>query len=341
MRSVESQIRGVVDSIRHGHGAAHALAVADSRSFVRSLFLASAVRLDVLGFLQTPRHITDIARRTGCERVDRLEAWLSVGVELRELGRRTDHYTTRGRRARALAGGDPLLTAHYRSMLDYQAGPYDELDVLLREPDHGRNDLDAHARVIAEVSLAAAPFVIPFVRAIVHDVKPARVLDVGCGSGVYTRALLEADPHLRVDAIDLSDDVVTAARDALATAGLADRAELHVGDIREWQAATAPEFDVVTLINNIYYFDIRERVALSQRLRSLLRDGGALVVVTMTTPGSIAGTHLNFMLTSQQGAASLPRSGDIERDFRDAGFTRIDTHKLVPTEPFIGITAHR
>jgi SAM-dependent methyltransferase len=344
MRSAGNQIRGVVDTIRQGRGAAHALAIKDSRSLVRSLFLASAVRLDLLEFLLTPRSITDITQRLGSDRLDRmdrLQAWLWVGVEVRELRCRAGRYLARGRRARALAGGDRLLNAHYRSMLDYQTGPYDELAALLRNPDDGRADLDQHAGVIAEVSLAAAPFVFPFLRVTVDAVRPNRVLDVGCGTGVYTRALLESDPDLHVDGIDLAADVVDAARRRLAEAGLAERATLYAGDVREREPESGQTYDVVTLLNNIYYFDPAERVALAAHVSTFLRDGGTLVVVTMTAPGSIASAHLNFMLTCQRGAASLPASGDVERDLARAGLTRIDARKLLPTEPFVGISARR
>ena len=165
-REVAGQARGVWDSFRGGHAAARALAVADSRSLVRSLFLASAVRLEVLPAMRTPRPVAALVDQLRCTRPDRLVAWLTVGVELGELTCRDDRYGVKGRRARALADGDPMLHAHYRSMLDYQAGVYADLATLLRDgPDEGRPDLQRHATVIAQVSLAAAPFVVPFLRA--------------------------------------------------------------------------------------------------------------------------------------------------------------------------------
>lgn len=337
-------IRGVAGSIRQGRRAARGLAVADSRAFVRSMFLASAARLDVLPFLKKSRPVLEIARRVGCRRLDRvqrLQAWLCVGVELGELSYRDGNYRVRGVRARALAGGDPLLTAHYRSMLDYQTGAYADIGDLLRDAGCGRIDLDEHAGVIADVSLAAAPFVVPFLRQVLVADRPTHVLDVGCGTGVYTRALLEADPARHVDAIDVSPAVVDTARTYLAESGFAGRAGLYVGDIREWCPDAGRRYDVITLINNIYYFDEYERHALIRHLASFLADRGTLIVVTMTVPGSVASAHLNLMLTCQRSHASLPRSGDVERSLLDAGFTRLDVANLVPTEPFVGIAARK
>ncbi len=314
--------------------------MADSRSFVRSQFLASAVQLDVLAFLRTPRCLADIVRHTHAARADRLAAWLQVGAELHELAVRDGRYSVRGVRARALADGDPLLTAHYRSMLDYQGGPYADLGMLLSQGTaQGRDDLDVHADVIAEVSLAAAPFVIPFLEAIVTERRPRRALDVGCGTGVYVQSLLEADPHLRVDAIDLAPEVIDMARTRLVGLALDHRVELHVGDVRDFAASSRPVYGLVTLLNSVYYFPREERVDLFGRFRALLSDGGELVVVTMVTPGSVASAHLHLMLVCQSGAASLPEKGEIEADLERAGFRVVETSSLVPTEPFIGVRA--
>ena len=340
MRAWSAQVRGVLGAIRDGNADAHALAVTDSRAYVRALFLASAVRLDVLGYLTTPRTIGELTDRTGATRDDRLAAWLDVGVGLHELGATDGRYVARGRRARALAGGDAVLTAHYRSMLDYQAAPYRDLAALLRDPPgSGRDDLETHATVIAEVSRAAAPFVRPFLQQLMTDLIPNRVLDAGCGTGVYLHTMLDARPAAEGVGIDLAPDVVAEARKRLHASGLEGRARLHVGDVRVWLATVTDRFELITLLNNVYYFDRAERVDLYRRLRTALTDGGHLLVVTMVTPGSPASAHLHLMLVSQTGHASLPASGEVERDLRLAGFTSIETTALVPTEPFVGIRA--
>ena len=235
MRSVAAQARGVVGAFRRGHAGALALAISDSRALVRSLFLALGgtarrARLPV----PSPAPSTSWRARTGATRRDRLAAWLDVGVELHELRRDADErYVVRGRRARALADGDPVLLAHYRSILDYQGGPYEQLGELLRSgPTEGRDDLGPHARVIADVSRAAESFVTPYLGEIVGTVRPRRLLDVGCGTGVYLQAMLDAAPGATGVGIDLAADVIEDARGRIDGAGLAARATLAVGDVR-------------------------------------------------------------------------------------------------------------
>jgi SAM-dependent methyltransferase len=341
-RVIGVQVRGLVDSIRMGRVPARTLAIADSRALVRSMFLASAVQIDLLPYLRGGRPFSAIVDYTGCSRPDRLRAWLWIGSELGELSRRGEVFGVRGRRSRALADGDRLLSAHYRSMLEYQVGPYGSLDQLLRsDAGEGRSDLSQYADDIAQVSLAAAPFVSSFVRQAVAEVHPENVLDVGCGTGVYTRVVLDADAHAHVEGIDLAEEVIEAARRDLDGAGYGSRVDLHVGDVRRWTPGSARRFDLVMLLNNVYYFDQPRRVALYQDMGELLTERGQLLIVSMLAPGSVAAAHLHFMLTCQAAPSSLPGRAEIEGDLGTAGFRIVTNEVLVPTEPFIGLRATR
>jgi SAM-dependent methyltransferase len=341
MGAFRDRARGIFGVARSGNAVARALAVKDSRAFVRTQFLAAAVRIGVLPSLQSSRSVDDLAREVGSSRPDRLVAFLRVGVELGELKETGAGYVACGRRARAIAR-DPLLTAHYRSMLDYQTGPYARLGELLdAAPGDGLSDLAEHATVIAEVSLAATPFVTPFLERVIADNRPARVLEVGCGTGVYMEVLLDADGAVRVDGIDLAADVVERSRARLEAAGTSARATLQVGDARTYDPPEDRRYDLVTLINNIYYFAPDERVALYRRLGTLLAPEGELVIVTMAWPGSIASAHLHFMLVTQAGAAALPARAELEADLAAAGFTVVELEGLVPTEPFVALRASR
>ncbi len=66
-RRSRERARGVLGVLRSGHATARALSIGDSRSFVRSQFLAAAVRVDLLPFLRSApdarRHRRPPARR--------------------------------------------------------------------------------------------------------------------------------------------------------------------------------------------------------------------------------------------------------------------------------------
>jgi len=81
--------------------------------------------------------------------------------------------------------------------------------------------------------------------------------------------------------------------------------------------------------------------ARSTMLGALMGGRGRLIVASQTAPGSVAAAHLNFMLTCQAGGAALPRPGELEADLSSAGFELTDVAFIVPTEPFLAITATR
>ena len=141
--------------------------------------------------------------------------------------------------------------------------------------------------------------------------------------------------------MDRAESVIAAARRELAGAGYGTRAQLHVGDIREWLPRSEAHFDLVMLLNNIYYFDPSRRQEIYRQVGTSLTDRGQLLLVSMTTPGSIAAAHLDFMLRSQSGRASLPEVAELRSHLDAAGYEIVEEQKLVPTEPFIGIRARR
>jgi spermidine synthase len=151
--------------------------------------------------------------------------------------------------------------------------------------------------------------------------------------------VLESDPLAHVEAIDLAEDVIATARDELGRAGFGSRIRLHVGDVRGRAHRSPKRFDLVMLLNNIYYFDSQRRAELYRDIAELLTERGQLIIVSMMAPGSVAAAHLHFMLTCQSAVASLPRPGEIERDLSESGFRTLVNQLLVPSEPFVGVRA--
>ncbi len=72
--------------------------------------------------------------------------------------------------------------------------------------------------------------------------KPARVLDLGVGSGAILFAVLKERPLARGVGIDMSEAALAVARDNALALGLSDRVEIRQGD---WDAAHDDAFDAV------------------------------------------------------------------------------------------------
>lgn len=105
------------------------------------------------------------------------------------------------------------------------------------------------------------------------ELAPARILDVGTGTGAGARLLAERYPESEVMGVDLSPDMVEEAR-RLLPPELASRVRFAVADASALPFAPAG-FDLVVLLNMIPFFDELARVT---------APGGTLVVAHSRGP---------------------------------------------------------
>ena len=317
---------------------ARALAYTDGRRAVRLAFLAGAASNEILQHL--PATSAELTVRCEAQRPDRLEAWLRVGLELGELDCPDGTWTVAGRRSRAIVTNDAFVAPFYRSVAEYYVGSHVELTELIG-PSPGRKDLSVSATTIADVSRVTEHLLAGTISAAVDEVQPATWLEVGCGSGVHLATAMVRQPALTAVAVDLDAAVVDDASARLQALGIADRAELRVGDALD-VVEPSERFDIVTLLNNIYYFPADTRAALMERLSTMVKPGGELIVASQCAAGpgergSIAAAQLDYLLRVQSEAnASLPTIADLQALVRNASsISTIDVHRPVPGEPYV------
>src|SRR5690606_2208258 len=102
--------------------------------------------------------------------------------------------------------------------------------------------------------------------------KPCKLLEIGCGSGIYLRHAAEHNPLLTAVGLELQEDVAQAARKNLDDWGIPNHVVIEVGDVRT--TPVDPVFDAATLHNNIYYFAVDERIQILDRIRGFLEPDG-------------------------------------------------------------------
>ena len=117
----------------------------------------------------------------------------------------------------------------------------------------------AHARVQARVAQDLLVFSRPC--------APAAVLELGCGTGLYTRLLAEAFPDAALTAVDCSPEMIRAARAALASPCVAFlRADA--------EALAGGRYDLITANAAFQWFD--DLAGTMERLRGMLGTGGLI-----------------------------------------------------------------
>jgi len=103
-------------------------------------------------------------------------------------------------------------------------------------------------------------------------IPPGRVLDIGCGSGVYLEELLSMG--FEAYGMDISEEMLAVTRSRLAAAG-DNRLHLAQGDV-EHIPFEAASFDLVICVG-VFGYLLRDEAALEEILR-VLRPGGYLLL---------------------------------------------------------------
>ncbi|MEW6659470.1 MAG: class I SAM-dependent methyltransferase [Thermodesulfobacteriota bacterium] len=301
----------------------------------RAAFLAAAAQQGILrrlaaGPVPLPQLAGDLT--TDAAGMEALEAWLQVGVQAGELQVDGQGYSLRGKLARELAQEqndawaaflEEGLSLHYHLLM--------ELPERLREK-RPFTLADQDGELIARSSRLMEPLVFKAIDGVVPPTGPMRLLELGCGSGTYIRYAAQRNPELQALGIELQPEVAEMARGNLNAWGLAPRAAVETGDLRDF--APEPVYDVATLHNNIYYFPMDERVAVLRHLKGFLKPGGRLLLTTVCRGGSIFVGLLNLWSAATVGCGPLPLSTEMEAQFRQAGFQAVTAKKLYPFEAY-------
>lgn len=135
------------------------------------------------------------------------------------------------------------------------------------------------------------------------------VLDAGCGTGAYSQAIV--DRVRRVEALDMSQGMLDAARSKLADAAAQGRIAFHRGSI------LAPPFDArafdAAMINQVLHhldddesagYPVHQQIV--GEFARVLRPGGGLVINTCT-PSQLCGAYWYYHLVPRAAEAMARR----------------------------------
>jgi SAM-dependent methyltransferase len=144
------------------------------------------------------------------------------------------------------------------------------------EHEHDTGDqveiLDLDAEVLAE-HLASITTWLPI------GTDPRRIVDLGCGTGAGTLALLEGFPEAQLTAVDLSAAHLNRLREKAAAAGAADRVRIVRADLdaTAWPELGTPE--LVWASASMHHMPDPDRTL--RQVHDLLAPGGLFAVVEL------------------------------------------------------------
>jgi len=110
-----------------------------------------------------------------------------------------------------------------------------------------------------------------------------RILDVGCGFGLFASYFGQMQPRRRIHGVDPNARRIGLARHVAEAVGLAAQGgfSFHVGDVRD--AALVGPFEGIYVLDVMHHIPEADQLPVLERLRDLLAPGGVLVIKDITT----------------------------------------------------------
>jgi 2-polyprenyl-3-methyl-5-hydroxy-6-metoxy-1,4-benzoquinol methylase len=313
----------------------------DWQAFVRMHFIYAAHESGLLEALSTPASRDDLIQKLNVKRPEILEALLDVGLSAKELAYENGSYSIKGKRSKALAGNEgDMLAAMIQANVTYYSSAYRNAADRIYGAPLG-DDLEEIGDVVARFSKIGEPFIRHFTADIVSGRKSMRVLDVGCGSGVFLKSIFDANSNATGIGIDIDVAVVEQAKQNLEQWGLSDRFTIMEGDICSPPEMMEGPFDLIALYNVLHYFTSEKRVELLRTLNSILSSDGTVGISTFLQSNGedLGAANLNMANSSLRGLAPLPDIDELTTELKGSGFKRIKTQRLIPGSTFYGIAA--
>jgi len=310
------------------------------KPFYKLVFLAAAKENGMLERLSPGPVTFEQLAETYCKN-DRarqaLEAWLQLGVRLRFLRLGADGFALKGlAKNLSLPQNDGVL-----ALLQEVAGLHHKL--ILKTPGKLRGGElwgleDQDGELIARSSRAMEAFQIEAIDRAFPFSGAARLLEIGCGSGFYIKYAATRNPSLTAVGLELQENVAEVARKNIEAWGLKDRVTIEAVDVRKKEPDEP--FDVVTLYNNIYYFEVEERVVLLRHIKGFLKARGFLLVTTCCQGGSLPVEVLNLWGAATATCGRLPTVDEMITQFNEAGYQDVEAIRLIPGDTFFAFKAH-
>ncbi len=162
--------------------------------------------------------------------------------------------------------------------------------------------------------------------------RKLRVLDIAAGHGLYGIEFAKQNPQVEVTAVDWPK-VLEVAKENAQAAGVLDRYQTKPGSAFDVDFGTG--YDVVLLTNFLHHFDPEGCETLLRKVYAALGEGGRAATLEFVpnddrvSPPQAAAFSMQMLGGTPSGDAYT--FAELERMFKNAGFSRSEIHELPPT----------
>lgn len=310
-----------------------------SNEFYRAVFISTACSQGIyLKFINGESSFEQLREKMGATANPQgLFAWLELGVALGELKRCGNKYQIRGKLSREFlkpendayqAVLEEIVKLHYNVIVNTPAA-------LMAQKLFPFNE--STGELVARSSRIAEPFILEAADDVIPQKGKFRLLEVGCGSGIYIKKACERNPELTATGIELQQKVADFARKNISSWGLDHRVTIEHCDIKKYP--NIEKFDLITLHQNIYYFAVDERADLARNLIGYLKPGGRVLLTSICQHGSPGFQALDILCSNTDAYGALPYPDQLCRQLKEAGFRKVKRRRLIPFDSFWAFVA--
>jgi len=189
----------------------------------------------------------------------------------------------------------------------------------------------AFAKSMAPLTRPASEFIAGLLGA--DEGKPAKVLDIAAGHGMYGITIARKNPKAEIVALDWPA-VLQVAQENARKFGVAGRYSVRAGSAFEVEMGSG--YDYVLLTNIFHHFDVPTCERLMRRVHAALKPDGKAITLEFVpnedrvSPPTAAAFSLIMLANTDAGDAYT--YSEYEKMFRNAGFAKSTLHP-VPDMP--------
>jgi predicted O-methyltransferase YrrM len=253
------------------------------RNFETGQVFLTALELDVFSNLRTPRPGRDVAEKLGTH-ADLTLKFLDILAGMQLLTKKEDHYCTAHDVAPFLDKQSPYYARYLQPKADdcrallemkavLQAGPMDSSKHKPHQFDREAIDWMARTSLLGRLQGT-----IGHIASLPEFSQARRILDLGCGHGLFGIAFAQENPHLQVILFD-KPEVTPIAQAYIDHYGVSERVRVMSGDYKKDDIGTA--YDMVFEACSFAGTN-SEHKSYFQKIASVLRDNGLFIRLTFT-----------------------------------------------------------
>jgi ubiquinone/menaquinone biosynthesis C-methylase UbiE len=300
--------------------------------YAPTLIIETAVNHGVFDLLdQSPKTIAELSRKTGASQRG-LKAIVNSLVGLNFLARKGDRYSlTPESSAFLVSTRAGYLGGLFKHMASQSIPNWLQLERVVRtgKPATAVNDKKPGVEFFAKFVESLFPLsyrtagILGEHLKIAATKKPASVLDIAAGSGVWGIALAEQSPLVRITAVDWPE-VLKVTKKVAKRRGVAGRLSTIPGDILKANYGTG--YQVATLGHILHSEGVERSKQLLRKVFKALESGGTIVVAEFvpnderTGPPNALIFAVNMLVNTSVGDTFT--FAEISQWLREAGFQK-------------------